>query len=107
MQIDQELDFSSTLVIGQVEPVGGMEETGYAIFIDGDKTNFSQANVIDYEYFDNVYSYSDFLQDKLLLDQFCSIIDQQTHDLNQVKKHLQRFQDQISLLINKLSETKK
>ena len=102
MQHDQEPDFSSTLVIGEVEPVGGMEETGYAIFIDGDTSNFGQENVIDFGYFDNEYTYSDFLEDKMIMDQLCAIIDKQHYKLDQARNQLQQFHEQVSKLIEKL-----
>ena len=102
MQHDQEPDFSSTLVIGEVEPFGEMQETGYAIFVDGDTSNFGQENVIDFGYFDNNYSYSDFLQDIMLLDQFCSIIKKQRYELDQDKNQIKKLQEQVSILIEKL-----
>lgn len=40
-----------------------------ALFLDGDVSNFDPANIIDFTYFENVYTFADFLDDMILRDQ--------------------------------------
>jgi hypothetical protein len=40
----------------------------FAIFLDGDSTNTDQENIIDQGYFDNCYSFEQFMEDVLIID---------------------------------------
>ena len=55
--------------IGYIEPVADVPDADLAIFLDGDVTNLDPSNVIDIRFFQNAYSYADFLDDMVLRDQ--------------------------------------
>jgi hypothetical protein len=40
----------------------------FAIFLDGDLTNTDEENIIDEGYFDNCYSFDQFMEDFLIID---------------------------------------
>jgi hypothetical protein len=40
----------------------------FAIFLDGDATNTAKENIMDEEYFDNCYSFDQFMEDFLVID---------------------------------------
>jgi hypothetical protein len=55
--------------IGYIEPVADVPDADLAIFLDGDVTNLDPSNVIDIRFFQNAYSYADFLDDMVLRDE--------------------------------------
>jgi hypothetical protein len=55
--------------IGYIEPVADVPDADLAIFLDGDVTNLDPSNVIDFTYFENVYTFADFLNDMVLRDE--------------------------------------
>jgi hypothetical protein len=55
--------------IGYIEPVADVPDADLAIFLDGDVTNLDPSNVIDIHFFQNAYSYADFLDDMVLRDE--------------------------------------
>lgn len=40
----------------------------FAIFLDGDTTNTDEQNIIDEGYFDNCYSFDQYMEDYLIID---------------------------------------
>ena len=44
------------------------DRSKFAIFLDGDANNTSEENIIDEAYFDNCYSYDQFMEDFLVMD---------------------------------------
>jgi hypothetical protein len=55
--------------IGYIEPVADVPDADLALFLDGDVSNLDPGNIIDFTYFENAYSYADFLDDMVLRDQ--------------------------------------
>ena len=55
--------------IGYIEPVADVPDADLALFLDGDVRNFDPENVIDIHFFQNAYSYADFLDDMVLRDE--------------------------------------
>lgn len=56
-------------VIGELTNDGNSQERSkFAIFLDGDTNNTSEENIIDEGYFDNCYSYDQFMEDFLVMD---------------------------------------
>jgi hypothetical protein len=55
--------------IGYIEPVADVPDADLALFLDGDVSNLDPENIIDFNYFQNAYSYSDFLDDMVIRDQ--------------------------------------
>ena len=66
----------------------------FAIFLDGDTNNTSEENIIDEGYFDNCYSYDQFMEDFLLMG---SLQDERDH----LKTELQKVQVSLSQFQNK------
>jgi hypothetical protein len=50
-------------VIGQIPPVDDLPGSDLAIFLDGDETNLDPDNILDINYFQNAYTYDQFLDD--------------------------------------------
>lgn len=88
---EMDIDFSSQLVLGRVTPVNGVLGSEIAIFVDGDSANLDPSNLIDYDYFANVYSYENFLEDKITIDQLCSICDKNAHKMRTLEAELNFF----------------
>lgn len=55
--------------IGYIEPVADVPDADLALFIDGDTSNHDPENIIDIHFFQNAYSYADFLDDMVLRDE--------------------------------------
>jgi hypothetical protein len=55
--------------IGYIEPVADVPDADLALFLDGDVRNFDPENIIDFTYFENVYTFADFLNDMVLRDE--------------------------------------
>ena len=63
-----------------------------AIFLDGDKNNLSDDNVIEEGYFDNCYSYDMFLEDLVLKDRLLKQRDAFEANLQKMKTIIERLQ---------------
>ena len=50
-------------VIGQIPSVDDLPGSDLAIFLDGDETNLDPDNILDINYFQNAYTYDQFLDD--------------------------------------------
>ena len=55
--------------IGYIEPVADVPDADLALFLDGDVSNLDPENIIDFTYFENVYTFADFLNDMVLRDE--------------------------------------
>jgi hypothetical protein len=58
----QEFVAEPTCAIGQIPSVADVPNADLAIFIDGDVNNTDESNVINYNHFQNDYSYEDYLE---------------------------------------------
>ena len=72
------------------------ERSRYAIFLDGDANNTNEDNVLDEGYFDNCYSFDQFMEDSLVIDWL-------TVERNSLKVELQKAKDLIVQLLSKQS----
>ncbi len=82
-------------VIGELTNDGNSQERSkFAIFLDGDTNNTSEENILDEGYFDNCYSYDQFMEDFLLMG---SLRDERDH----LKTELQKVQVLLSQFQNK------
>jgi hypothetical protein len=61
--------FQPVAAIGYIEPVADVPDADLALFIDGDVKNFDPENIIDFTYFENIYTFADFLNDMVLRDE--------------------------------------
>jgi hypothetical protein len=50
-------------VIGQIPPVDDLPGSDLAVFLDGDEANLDPDNILDINYFQNAYTYDQFLDD--------------------------------------------
>jgi hypothetical protein len=58
----QEFVAEPTCAIGQIPPEADTPNADLAIFIDGDVKNTDESNVINFNHFQNDYSYGDYLE---------------------------------------------
>ena len=72
------------------------ERSRYAIFLDGDINNTNEDNVLDEGYFDNCYSFDQFMEDYLVIDWL-------TVERDSLKVELQKAKDLIVQLLSKQS----
>ncbi len=70
------------------------ERSRYAIFLDGDANNTNEDNVLDEGYFDNCYSFDQFMEDYLVIDWL-------TVERDSLKVELQKAKDLIVQLLSK------
>ena len=70
------------------------ERSRYAIFLDGDTNNTNEDNVLDEGYFDNCYSFDQFMEDYLVIDWL-------TVERDSLKVELQKAKDLIVELLSK------
>jgi hypothetical protein len=64
----QEFVAEPTCAIGQILPVADVPNADLAIFIDGDVKNTDESNILDFNYFQNAYTYDDYLESYEMLD---------------------------------------
>jgi|LakMenE18May11ns_1017448.scaffolds.fasta_scaffold8775266_1 hypothetical protein len=75
--------------IGYIEPVADVPDADLALFLDGDVTNLDPENIIDFNHFQNAYSYADFLDDMVLRDELMRDKERLERELAQAKKALE------------------
>jgi hypothetical protein len=62
-------DLQDLPVIGELTNIDIKDgRSRFAIFLDGDATNTDEENIIDEGYFDNCYSFDQYMEDLLLID---------------------------------------
>ena len=54
--------------IGHIAPVANAPCADLAIFVDGNVNNTDESNVLDFNYFQNAYTYEDYLESFEMLD---------------------------------------
>lgn len=64
----QEFVIDPICTIGNIPPVADAPDAGYAIFIDGDLNNTDESNIINFNHFQNDYTYADYLENFEMLD---------------------------------------
>ena len=75
--------------IGYIEPVADVPDADLALFLDGDVTNLDPENIMDFNRFQNAYSYADFLDDMVIRDQLLQDKERLERELAQAKKELE------------------
>ena len=78
----------------------------FAIFLDGDPTNTDEDNIIDEGYFDNCYSFDQFMEDYLIIDWLRVERENLQAELQKVKReveilHRQQEQSSVQLTLPK------
>jgi hypothetical protein len=66
----------------------------FAIYLDGDPTNTDEQNIIDEGYFDNCYSFDQFMEDYLIIDWL-------RLERERLQAELQKANEQVKLLLSK------
>jgi hypothetical protein len=66
--LKQEFIADPICAIGQIVPVADVPKADLAIFIDGDVNNTDESNILDFNYFQNGYTYADYLEGYEMLD---------------------------------------
>ena len=89
----QNMPVIGNLINGEISS----ERSKFAIFLNGDVSDMSEDNIIDEGYFDNCYSYEQFMEDVLFIE---SLRDER--DL--LKAELQKAKDSIALFQNQQSK---
>jgi hypothetical protein len=66
--LKQEFIADPICTIGHIASVADVPNADLAIFIDGDVKNTDESNVLDFNYFQNAYTYDDYLESYEMLD---------------------------------------
>ena len=66
--LKQEFVANPICTIGHIAPVAAVPYAELAIFIDGNVNNTDESNVLDFNYFQNAYTYEDYLESYVMLD---------------------------------------
>ena len=66
--LKQEFIADPICTIGRIPPVADVPNADLAIFVDGDVKNTDESNVLDFNYFQNAYTYDDYLESYEMLD---------------------------------------
>lgn len=89
----QEFVAEPTCAIGQIPPVADVPNADLGIFIDGDVNNIDESNVLNFNYFQNAYTYEDYLESYEMLDrlfQTCLSLQEKLKQAQKVVKQLQQ-----------------
>lgn len=89
----QEFVADPICTIGDIPPVADSPDAGYAIFIDGDVNNTDVANIINFNQFQNEYTYADYLENFEMLDrlfQTCLSLQKKLIQANETIARLQQ-----------------
>jgi hypothetical protein len=89
----QEFVAEPTCAIGQIPPVADVPNADLAIFIDGDVNNIDESNVLNFNYFQNAYTYEDYLESYEMLDrlfQTCLSLQEKLQKAQEVIAKLQQ-----------------
>jgi hypothetical protein len=88
----QEFVVDPTCAIGQISPVADVPNADLAIFIDGDLNNMDESNVVDFNYFQNAYTYEDYLESYEMLDRLFQTCLSLQEKLKQAQKVVEQLQ---------------
>ncbi len=89
----QEFVAEPTCAIGQIPPVADAPNADLGIFIDGDVNNIDESNVLNFNYFQNAYTYEDYLESYEMLDrlfQTCLSLQEKLKQAQEVIAKLQQ-----------------
>lgn len=89
------IDLQETPIIAELPH--SMTHHGYskfAIYLDGNSTNTDEENIIDQGYFDNCYSFDQFMEDYLIIDWL-------RLERERLQAELQKANEQVKLLLSK------
>lgn len=70
----------------------------FAIFLDGDATNTDEGNIIDEGYFDNCYSFDQFMEDYLIIDWL-------RVERENLQAELQKVKHEVKLLLSQQQQS--
>lgn len=88
----QEFVSDPICAIGHVPAVADVPNADLAIFIDGDVNNTDQSNVIDFNHFQNAYTYEDYLENFEMLDRLFETSLSLQEKLQQAEETIVRLQ---------------
>ena len=69
----------------------------FALFLDGDPNNTSVENIIDEGFFDNCYSYDQFLEDRVFQERLLDQRDALQAELQKMKAVIDQMQSDLGL----------
>ena len=90
--LKQELIAEPICTIGRIPPVADVPNADLAIFIDGDVNNTDESNVLDFNYFQNAYTYEDYLESYEMLDRLFETCHCLQEKLRQAEQTIARLQ---------------
>ena len=90
--LKQELIADPICTIGRIPPVADVPNADLAIFIDGDVNNTNESNVLDFNYFQNAYTYEDYLESYEMLDRLFETCHSLQEKLRQAEQTIARLQ---------------
>lgn len=88
----QEFVAEPTCAIGQIPHVADVPNADLAIFIDGDVNNIDESNVLNFNYFQNAYTYEDYLESYEMLDRLFQTCLSLQEKLKQAQKVVEQLQ---------------
>jgi hypothetical protein len=92
-------DFQDLPVIGELTNIDITDgRSRFAIFLDGDATNTDEENIIDEGYFDNCYSFDQFMEDYLIIDWL-------RVERENLQAELQKVKQEVKLLLSKQQQS--
>ncbi len=90
--LKQEFIADPICTIGHIAPVADVPNADLAIFIDGDINNTDASNVLDFNYFQNAYTYDDYLESYEMLDRLFETCLSLQEKLNEAQEALAKVQ---------------
>lgn len=88
----QEFVTEPVCTIGNIPPVADDPDAGYAIFVDGDLNNTDESNIINFNHFQNDYTYADYLENFEMMDRLFETCLSLQEKLIQAKETIARLQ---------------
>jgi 5-methylthioribose kinase len=88
----QNMPVIGELMNGEISP----KRSKFVIFLNGDVSDMNEENIIDEGYFDNCYSYDQFMEDVLFIENLRDERDFLKAELQKAKDSLTLFQNQQS-----------
>jgi hypothetical protein len=82
------LEMDCECVIGQIQSISEYPDSDLVIFLDGDVNNHDEENVIDFDFFQNAYSYGDFVEDFVLRDRLIGANSRLKSELDEARNRI-------------------
>ena len=79
--------------IGQMPPAADVPHAEWVIFLDGDVTNMDESNIIDFQKFQDEYTYEDYLMNFEMIDRLfetCLSLQEKLKQAQEVVAQLQQ-----------------